>query len=95
MRRARLEANNDLAAGVHRLARSGDCRRTRCGCQGDAVQSLLVTTDRFGWHDELVQFARQMVLPFLPDDPRHVLPHWRCEIDRLRDGLAQQASRRG
>jgi hypothetical protein len=61
----------------------------------DAVQSLLVTTDRFGWHDELVQFARQMVLPFLPDDPRHVLPHWRCEIDRLRDGLAQQASRRG
>jgi hypothetical protein len=58
----------------------------------DAVQSLLATTDRFGWHAELAQFATRMVLPFLPDDPRHVLPYWRREIDRLRDGLGRIAA---
>lgn len=55
----------------------------------EAVQSILVTTDRFGWHEELVAFARQAVLPFTEDDPRHVLPHWRRQVDRLRAGISQ------
>jgi hypothetical protein len=51
----------------------------------DAVHSLLVTAERYGWHPELRQFARHFVLPFVAADPRSVLPHRRTEIDRLKE----------
>ncbi len=54
----------------------------------EAVQSLLVTAARFGWHPELRRFARHLVLPFLDADPRSVLPHRRVERDRLREAVA-------
>lgn len=54
----------------------------------DAVHSLLVTTERYGWHPELLQFARYFVLPFLDVDPRSALPNRRVEISRLREAVA-------
>jgi hypothetical protein len=53
----------------------------------DAVHSLLVTTERYGWHPELREFARHVVLPFVAADPRSGLPHRREEIDRIREAL--------
>jgi hypothetical protein len=54
----------------------------------EAMQSLLVTTDRYGWHPDLRRFGRYFVLPFLKDDPRAALPHRRTEVERFRAGLA-------
>jgi hypothetical protein len=56
----------------------------------EAMQSLLITTDRYGWHHDLRRFGRYFVLPFLEDDPRAALPHRRIEIERerFRAGLA-------
>ena len=51
----------------------------------DAVHSLLITAERYGWHPELRRFARHFVLPFVHADPRSVLPHRREEIDQLRE----------
>jgi hypothetical protein len=54
----------------------------------EAMQSLLVTADRYGWHPDLRRFGRHLVLPFLQDDPRAALPHRRVEIERFKAGLA-------
>jgi hypothetical protein len=54
----------------------------------DAVHSLLVTAERYGWLPELRRFARHLVLPFVDADPRRTLPHRREEIDRLREAVA-------
>jgi hypothetical protein len=54
----------------------------------EAMQSLLITTDRYGWHPDLRRFGRYFVLPFLEDDPRAQLPHRRIEVERFRAGLA-------
>jgi hypothetical protein len=54
----------------------------------DAVHSLLLTSARYGWHPDLIQFARYFVLPFTDDDPRSALTHRREEIDRLRQAVA-------
>ena len=51
----------------------------------DVVHSLLVTMARYGRHPDLSRFARYRVLPFTEADPRSALPHWRDEIERLRD----------
>ena len=53
----------------------------------DAVHSLLLTASRYGWHPDLIQFGRYLVLPFVDADPRAALPHRREEIDRLRLAL--------
>jgi hypothetical protein len=53
----------------------------------EAMQSLLITADRFGWHPDLRRFGRYFVLPFLNDDPRAALPHRRIEIERFKAGL--------
>ena len=53
----------------------------------DAVHSLLLTAERYGWHSELRHFARHFVLPFMDADLRSVLPHRREEIDRLREAV--------
>ena len=50
----------------------------------DAARSLLVTLERYGHQQQLQVFGKYRVLPFLADDPRHVLPHRRQEADRLR-----------
>jgi hypothetical protein len=54
----------------------------------EAMQSLLITADRYGWHSDLRRFGRYFVLPFLNDDPRAALPHRRIEIERFKAGLA-------
>jgi hypothetical protein len=54
----------------------------------EAMQSLLITTDRYGWHPDLRRFGRYFVLPFIEDDPRAALPHRRIEVERFRAGLA-------
>jgi hypothetical protein len=54
----------------------------------DAVHSLLVTAERYGWHPELQRFARHFVLPFTAADPRSVMPHRRAERERLREAVA-------
>lgn len=54
----------------------------------EAMQSLLITTDRYGWHPDLRRFGRYFVLPFIKDDPRAALPHRRVEVERFRAGLA-------
>lgn len=53
----------------------------------DAVHSLLLTTQRYGWHPELLSFARNFVMPFVGADLRSVLPHRHDEIDRLREAV--------
>lgn len=50
----------------------------------DAVQSLLVTMERYGRRPELVQFARYHVMPFIDADLRRTLPHRREQIERLK-----------
>ena len=50
----------------------------------DAARSLLVTLERYGPQPQLQVFGRYRVLPFLAEDPRHVLPHRREETERLR-----------
>jgi hypothetical protein len=54
----------------------------------EAMQSLLITTDRYGWHPDLRRFGRYFVLPFIKDDPRAALTHRRVEVERFRAGLA-------
>ena len=54
----------------------------------EAMQSMLVTADRYGWHPDLRRFGRYLVLPFLQDDPRAALPHRRIDVERFRAGLA-------
>jgi hypothetical protein len=58
------------------------------GSYVEAMQSLLITADRYGWHSDLQRFGRYFVLPFLGDDPRAALPHRRIEIERFKAGLA-------
>ncbi len=58
------------------------------GRYADAVQSLLVTANRFGWHPDLKRFARTHILPFLNADPRSTLPHRRAQQDQLRAAVA-------
>ena len=54
----------------------------------DAAHSLLVTAARYGWHPELIRFARYLVLPFIDADPRAALPHRRREIETLQEAIA-------
>lgn len=51
----------------------------------DAVQSLLITMERYGCRPELLQFARYHVLPFVDADLRRALPHRREQIDKLKE----------
>ena len=54
----------------------------------EAMQSLLITAGRYGWHPDLRRFGRRFVLPFLQDDPCAALPHRRSEAEQFRAGLA-------
>lgn len=53
----------------------------------EAMQSVLVTAGRYGWHTQLQDFGRQVVLPFLSYDPRAALPHRRAQAEEFRAGL--------
>ncbi len=53
----------------------------------DAIHSLLVTAGRYGWVDELKEYARYRVLPFVSHDPRSALAHRRAEIDQVRSAV--------
>jgi hypothetical protein len=53
----------------------------------EVMHSLIITANRFGWHPALQRFARFYVLPFLQDDPRALLPHYREQQQLLRAGL--------
>ena len=54
----------------------------------EAMRSLLVTAERYGWQPDLRRFGRYLVLPFLQDDARAALPHRRIDVERFRAGLA-------
>ena len=62
------------------------------GHYADAMHSLLITADRFGWDPALRRFGRYLIFPFLDDDPRSKLPHRRDEVDRLKAGLDSGSS---
>ena len=55
----------------------------------DAMHSLLITAERYGWHPLLKQFGQHLVWPRLKDDPRCVLPHRKAEVELLRAGIAK------
>ena len=59
------------------------------GRYADAMHSLLVTAERYGWDPALQKFGRYFVLPFLDDDPRARLPHRRAEVEMLKAGIGQ------
>lgn len=51
----------------------------------DAVQSLLVTMERYGRCADLTHFAKYRVLPFADSDLRRVMPHRREQIEKLKE----------
>ena len=64
----------------------------------DAAHSLLITTDRYGWTQDLIEFAARKVAPHLATDPRWFFPDRRVvgEIFRakLADAVKDLASER-
>jgi hypothetical protein len=64
-----------------------DMMLLRRGRYADAAQSLLVTSQRYGWHDQLRNFGLRQVLPFLQHDPRGRWPHRTAVLDTLRAEL--------
>lgn len=55
-----------------------------------AARSLKVTAERYGWHPELIHFARRNVCSFLKLDPRHGLPYVRQEVQEFTDQIWHQ-----
>lgn len=53
----------------------------------DAARSLLVTAGRYGWSQELLDFGRTMILPFVTSDPKACYPSRQSDIARLRKAL--------
>ncbi len=53
----------------------------------EAVQSLLVTAERYGWHDSLRRFAKYSVVPFLDHDPRAAFPERRQSIEKFKQAI--------
>jgi hypothetical protein len=54
----------------------------------EAMHSVLVTAERYGWHPSLKLIGGKIILPVLKDDPRSVLPHHKAEAEILRAGVA-------
>jgi hypothetical protein len=60
----------------------------------EAMQSLMITAGRYGWHPALRRFALHLVLPFLQDDPLAALPQRKAEVERFKAAIngAQRTS---
>jgi hypothetical protein len=54
----------------------------------EAMHSILVTAERYGWHSSLKLIGGKIILPALHNDPRSVLPHHKAEAEMLRVGVA-------
>jgi hypothetical protein len=55
----------------------------RPGQYGDALESLTVTADRYGWSDPLLDYARRKILPHIWDDPLSLDPRMRERMTAL------------
>lgn len=58
----------------------------------DALESLGVTMDRYGLHDELLRFGRERVLPALSEDPAWWDPRRRAKLEPWYDRIRGETS---
>lgn len=58
----------------------------------DAANSLRLTAERYGWTNELLDFAEKFVSPLLRYDPHYRHPHRAAELQAYHDSLATARS---
>ncbi len=64
-----------------------DRRLVRNGCYVDALKSLTVTAQRYGWDEKLLNFGRKRVVPRIKSDALFMDIEARNKVEALLDGI--------